>query len=733
MKMPKLKFDKATLQEFFLLHVEKIVLGVVVILLILFVYWGTQLDRMKDDLKSPKQLQELADRVRKSIEDQGNWPRIAPERKVDYDTKVIVETSVTQDIFPGMYPGGRFDPGVFPRHRARTDPKAFPPKNLTAIAIVGPLAKKRDPMAGVGGERPMAGTLRDDPLSDTVPTTNTVGGASGYGGYGEGPLMRREDADKKKTEKKKMPVRPNPRGPKNPGGPGPGPRDEDFGIEHAPGGPGPGPGMATTAEGPRKFERDCGFVPSADCTWITGRAVVVQAVVPWQKQFDEYRRCLEEAADFRLDRDLPNYMTYLVERADVTANPEADPKTLKWATPLMADGRTPYTTSKAREETWWVWSGFPAEILDADFLDVELTHPAPPFMMRDLTEIMKHPDVPVASDEVLVDPSRRGPVVQYDEFGNPLEVREGVLPRNPGDGAQARTRSAFTHKMPSTTGPGGERPIYNGVGGQETIEHAEQKVRQYKLIRFTDVTVVPGRVYRYRIKVVLEDPNHPKELAKDPAISSLEDPVKLRIKQVADKETQRNNRRIFWVESDWSEASPPVTLPDIEGYFASGVQQSTPQTVRPDRPPLPGKAPTGKMVEVTWDSKHCVDVPVVVNVERGSSINFSGEAQVIHPVEGQIRKIEEFSLHRPSVVAEVDGGVSIPPASAAHGKPLVSPGEMLVFDERGNWHMLNESRDVEGVHRHILDDALLKDPDPNAPKPPPAAGTPTTRPPPGRE
>ncbi len=730
MKIPKLKFDKATLQEFFFQHVEKIVLGTVVVLLGLFVWQGTQLERMKSDFDSPQKLDTLTQNTQRKITAVENWDVLADDRKVEADVRQKA-AAVTRPISGNVYrPPVDLLVQEFPRIKPRQDPQAFPPTKLTVTALHGPLALRPK---GVGAGE-LAGGMTNarstDPLSDTV----SVGDMSGnpYGGYGEvappGALSggetvrksarerereymenerkRKQDLEKARKDMQKQA--------KNRGKAGYDDYEGDYRSSESPTGP-----TANAATGARMFERDRGYVAGAGCDWETGRAVVVQAVVPWQKEFDEYRRCLEDAADFQPDRDLPHYLTYMVQRADVTADPDADPATLKWEVPVY--NNRAYTATMAQYETFR-WHGFPSEILDSEYLDIELTHPAPPFMMRDLTSALIHPDIPVFSAEQAMAEAMagQGQVQQYDAFGNPIDAPEGVVPMNPIQGStQMRQSSTFQHKQP-TVGqagqPGGERsgymPAMGGTSG--TMEQIEQQVRQYKLIRFTDVTVMPGRVYRYRIKVILEDPNHPKDPAREPAIASLEDPVKLRLKEVLNKEAlnaardpNKIVRRLYWIESDWSEASPPITLPDLEHYYASAVQPPKTSPVRADRPPAVAKDAVGKMVAVTWDKKHSVDVPVVVEVERGAAVNFQGETQVIHPAEGSIRKLTDFALTEASVVADIAGGEIIAAQSPASGTSLVAPGELLVFDDRGNWHMMNEARDADEINRHILDSTLL--------------------------
>src|SRR5690606_38238605 len=82
----------------------------------------------------------------------------------------------------------------------------------------------------------------------------------------------------------------------------------------------------------------------------------------------------------------------------------------------------------------------------------------------------------------------------------------------------------------------------------------------YKLFRYFDFTAQPGKMYRYRVRVTLEDPNFPINPELRPKPHQLEDDVTMRIQQ---KEPPKDEFDFgeWWVNTPWSEVSETVYVP----------------------------------------------------------------------------------------------------------------------------------------------------------------------------
>jgi len=426
------------------------------------------------------------------------------------------------------------------------------------------------------------------------------------------------------------------------------------------------------------------------------------AVVPYEKQIEEFERALANSLDYSEARDQVHYIQYGVERADVTDSPAVtDPAKLTW---------TKLGVKAALLETD-KWSGFPEEVLDPNYMDYEvLTHPAPPFMQRDLWDILTHPDVPLLSLDVpgtvpgaQVTPSDVPPA----DIGGDLPSDtprvpggDGMTPRGARGGQMPGEGGGIRGSRPRPPRPGmgtGEGMSPNPYGtGSPTVA-----IPKYKLIRFNDLTIAPGRQYRYRLCLYLEDPNHPRVDFAPPSVQSLDETVRARLK-VVDANDEKTKQRTYWVTSDWSEPSGIASLPSTQLFFAGKVNPPAASEIMPGKPRVPAKEPTADVLTVVWDADKAVDVPAEKEVQRGSTLNFINDADVIHPVLGIVRKLEKHAFTTNAMVADMLGGETIPPLDRKNEHPLQVPGEVLIFDEAGNLHVQNETDDVESFRRYLL-------------------------------
>src|SRR3954466_6627629 len=95
MKKPKISLDKDKLQQFFLLHIEKILLVIIVGLTLLLVYRGFSLPHLQPDL-SPQALVEKTRGAKQYIDDPERWIReVAASRPVEMDVVPGVKKTQT--------------------------------------------------------------------------------------------------------------------------------------------------------------------------------------------------------------------------------------------------------------------------------------------------------------------------------------------------------------------------------------------------------------------------------------------------------------------------------------------------------------------------------------------------------------------------------------------------------------------------------------------------------------
>jgi hypothetical protein len=447
-------------------------------------------------------------------------------------------------------------------------------------------------------------------------------------------------------------------------------------------------------------EAQVGFRPSSEVVLKEARAVVVMAAVPLEAQYEEFDKAFKEALDYDPVRDVPRYITFRVERADVTADPNQDPDQAKWES---------LSTRAAITETL-NWGPSPQEVVDPNAIDpLILTHRVPPFVQRDIYEALVHPDIPLFDFSADPNAPQAAPDANPqpqpdDEFGdgNPLT---GLQPQAMGEG---RMQPGVRMPNPYGSGPRGMQGYGEGqFGGGAT----EETIAKYRLIRFTDTTVQPKRKYRYRVRVVVEDPNNPclTELAqknwdpgrtqpfRKPPIQSVTESVKKR-RDARDAK----DKYPFMLESDPSEPSEIVELPEVNHYFAGSVTPGKGNALRPGTPPILTSQPTAKLLTVAWDAVKAVDVPAEVDVLRGSLLNFEKDVEVIHPSKLLIVPIGEHTFKTNSIVLDFTGGDEMPsmdPRVASDRIP--EPGAILIFDGEGKLQLLDETEDVEGFRRYL--------------------------------
>jgi hypothetical protein len=407
------------------------------------------------------------------------------------------------------------------------------------------------------------------------------------------------------------------------------------------------------------------------------------------------------------------------------------------------------------------------DIVDPTYLDPKLTHPAPPFMQHDVWQLLTHADVPLASqvsnnyggaDSMMFPGAPKAgateapptsdlpvlPGVNFggagDGYGSGMDGGAGRgggpgmggmgMPRMPGMGGMGMGSGMGSGMGGSGMGMGGggnyggggydEGGYGSGGGYGYGGMGAALAPPKYKLIRFTDHHVEVGKHYRYRVKVLLNDPNHPSYGMVQPTLASLDEKVRARIKALDAADAAKPKlasgmpNRTFWVESDWSEPSEVVTLPSTRQYFAGAVEQPATVEVVPGKPKVPNNQPKGKLLANVWDAEKVVDVPTEVDVYRGSLLNFEQDAKVIHPITHEVVDLTKYNFQTDAIVADMEGGEVIPPLDRKNDKPLTAPGEMLIFDASGNLHVQNETDDIDSFRRYLLpkEDPKAKQPGP---------------------
>ena len=147
--MAKVSLDAGKIKSLFLLHIEKMVLALVVILLLAFVYMGYSIEGLQE---TPADLEEIASRSATTKMNENSWPNLAEENRPPSGHAEIVKLS---DVPTPDLPY-KTDKPLKPVGRnlgeKRKDPQLFPPAKVEVYAVSGPVAfrmkkEDKDPLA----------------------------------------------------------------------------------------------------------------------------------------------------------------------------------------------------------------------------------------------------------------------------------------------------------------------------------------------------------------------------------------------------------------------------------------------------------------------------------------------------------------------------------------------------------------------------------------------------------
>jgi hypothetical protein len=730
MKKVKFSFGEGGFKGFMARHVEKCVLGAVILLMVVFIYSAAGTNPLGSENITTAAMKQQAESARSKIQS-SSFSEVVAERQPGKDPSVVVRQKAKVDSGRYQWPTS-FDIPLFQKLKPRTDPRLVPPENLVVTPLYGPLMLMPE--------------REDDYAIHPLDKFETTLGGGGYGAMGGSsypgmspPGPGSDDDDGKAPRRGRREASTNPYGPMGPGGgssigptpmgdSGKQPRTPRRGKEDGSNPyetPGPtGTGYGSTAIGGQRQ------IPSEALLGVRGApgmevkpayAMVINATVNYPRQWEEYQTAFASAPGGQdPSRDVPFYIGVRVDRADVTDNPDADPETLEWT-------RLPPAALRSIQERYG--EAVP-EISDPEALDQYLTNPVPPFLLTNLIPALRHPDIERASmvesryeedDEEMHEVDEFGfSDDEGDGYGRGGPSMPGGAPRGPSMGPSPRGGRSPGPAMPggprTSTGPGASMgPRMGGAGmgaGMTGYGGGEMSLRKpvaKKQVRYVDFDVEPGRVYRYRMLVVLEDPNRPREASMAPEITSLDDKARDRVRALEAEDARKSQAagravRTYFVSTPLSEPSAAAKLPSTDRFFAG---EGTPGSViRMDRVIVPTGDPQAKMLTVKFDAALGAFIPAELAAQRGAALNTKQDVEAIHPLENDLRKIPDYAMRTDAVVLDVLGGDYLP--GTDRNAPERSPGAALLIDAQGNLHVADEAIDVGQYRRFIFPETEKK-------------------------
>ncbi|MDR1480032.1 MAG: hypothetical protein LBJ00_13940 [Planctomycetaceae bacterium] len=221
------------------------------------------------------------------------------------------------------------------------------------------------------------------------------------------------------------------------------------------------------------------------------RWAIVTGLIPIQEQRDLYVRAYAASVRPMPNQDTPIYVSYILERAEI--EPEQDENNIKWVEINAYDE----IDRRMRE-----WNGLGSEPVDPFYLapyenrgpkSLWMACPLPP-TIRPLEKGITQSSIPLLSETEAEwqKKSQEYNKKLQEEMENRSKDAGSFLDASPFDAVSTTNMPVGRIDTPNTT----NIPIE----GQRIVSHF--------LFRYLDYSVMPGKTYRYRVKLWLANPNY---------------------------------------------------------------------------------------------------------------------------------------------------------------------------------------------------------------------------------
>ena len=283
------------------------------------------------------------------------------------------------------------------------------------------------------------------------------------------------------------------------------------------------------------------------------RWVVITGSIPFDKQHDAYKVAFKDSYEDPIN-DVPSYIYYRVERAEV--EPSGGAAELQWERLNVG-----YSKEGALAVTQ-LWTSQQSEIVARQFLlrpvDIPMAFPLAPVTNRQWgPEVAHEPDIPFYYDARMAPTTDELPVA--DKPDEPRLDEPGQRPR----GLRGRSGAGMPG-MDEMGGGAGMEMMEMGMPGAFADTRPGMRLGgepvAVRLFRFFDFNVAPGKSYRYRVRLLLANPNRdvpPEYLA------------------------QAELRDVKYLETEFCDPTDAVTIPLDSRLLCVNVKTSVNLSVEP--------------------------------------------------------------------------------------------------------------------------------------------------------
>ncbi len=313
------------------------------------------------------------------------------------------------------------------------------------------------------------------------------------------------------------------------------------------------------------------------------------------------------------------------------------------------------------------WAAVYPDMIDKKYLSpsVDVTAPLPPLVLANHNpDAIRHPKIPLAGEASVEENKAAAAAATAEDAESKSKPRRG---------GRSRARPGMGGGMGLMPGMGG------GMSGAAGL--AKDKI-EYQLFRFFDFKVEPGKTYKYRVRLALDNPNYDVE------------PQYLQSPDLAKEE---------FVYTDWSESTPEVFVPLGSELLAGDINP---------------KDPAGKIMVRQFDPEKAVTAVREFELRRGETANADG-IEVTLPKTGPAGGVavadpvkEKVDFRTDATMVDLVGGERLVGGPSG----TKSPGRMLVMRSDGELALLSELSDAARFENEA--DKLKEAKDADKPKTP---------------
>jgi hypothetical protein len=230
-------------------------------------------------------------------------------------------------------------------------------------------------------------------------------------------------------------------------------------------------------------------------------------------------------------------------------------------------------------------------------------------------------------------------------------------------------------------GGGGGRPFGGGGGGRAMGGEFNLFGTTHAMLRFFDLTVEPGKRYRYRVRLIVQDPNA-KGLVE---LGFLNTEARQRV------EKQKLDDNVKFRLTEWSEPSKIISVPSAGEVLVAKVSPAPIRSANGE--------PTAELLVKSFDvddTNRGLQAEKIMTFRRGSVLNRSEKDLWIIIDQGRnLKRLDEFTFKTNLTLLDIEGGEKI-----ASARDSNVPGRVLLMDSTGRMMVRDELAAVDEVEYH---------------------------------